>query len=125
MAQRLVRVICKKCKVIDENPDPYYLRLLDIKPEDIKGRPVYKGTGCSNCQNTGYRGRIGIFEMVEMNSQMRELAFKKATAGELRHAAKASGMRNLMEDGILKVFKGVSTAKEVAETAQSEGLMLE
>jgi type IV pilus assembly protein PilB len=125
MAQRLVRVICKKCKVIDENPDPYYLRLLDIKPEDLKGRPVYKGTGCSNCQNTGYRGRIGIFEMVEMNSQMRELAFKKATAGELRHAAKASGMRNLMEDGILKVFKGVSTAKEVAETAQSEGLMLE
>jgi type IV pilus assembly protein PilB len=125
MAQRLVRVICKKCKVVDENPDPHDLRLLNLKPEDLKGRPLYKGAGCPNCQNTGFKGRIGIFEMIEMNSQLRELAFKKATAGELRHAAKASGTRTLMDDGILKIFKGVTTAKEVAETAQAEGLMLD
>ena len=69
MAQRLIRVICKKCKVVDENPDPKHLRLLGIDPAEIKKRPVYKGAGCTACQNTGYRGRLGIFEMMEMNTR--------------------------------------------------------
>ncbi|MEN6332653.1 MAG: ATPase, T2SS/T4P/T4SS family, partial [Phycisphaerales bacterium] len=57
MAQRLVRIICKKCKVVDENPNPKHLRLLGIDPAEIKKRPVYKGAGCPACQNTGYKGR--------------------------------------------------------------------
>lgn len=125
MAQRLIRVICKKCKVVDENPDPHHLRLLNIDPAELKTHPVYKGAGCSVCQGTGFKGRIGIFEMVEMNNELRELAFKRATTGELRRAAKATGMRMLMEDGKLKIFKGVTTLAEVSETAQAESLITE
>jgi type IV pilus assembly protein PilB len=120
MAQRLIRVICDSCKVIDKNPDPQYLKLLRISPEDLRKRPIYKGTGCSKCQGTGFRGRLGIFEMVEMTNELRELAFSKAPITELRKAAIAAGMRTLMEDGKLKVFNGITTPKEVAETAQAE-----
>ncbi len=125
MAQRLIRVICKKCKVVDEEPDQQYLRLLNITPEDIKEHPIYKGAGCSQCQNTGFKGRLGIFEMIELNSEIRELAFKKAPTGELRKAAKASGMRALVDDGKIKIFRGVTTPAEVARIAQTEGLVVE
>jgi len=124
MAQRLVRVICDTCKVIDENPDPYHLRLLNISPEDIERHPVYKGTGCSQCQDTGFKGRIAIFEMVEMNSELRELAFTKAPTTELKKAAKAAGMRTLMEDGKIKIFKGTTTPEEVARITQTEGVVM-
>ncbi len=124
MAQRLVRVICKKCKVVDENPDPYNLQSLNITPEDLKKQPVYKGTGCGQCQHTGYKGRIAIFEMFEMNNELRELAFAKAPTTELRKAAKASGMRTLMEDGKLKIFKGTTTPAEVVRITQTEGVVV-
>ena len=125
MAQRLVRVICKKCRTIDENPNPHFLRLLDIDPEEVKKNPVYKGAGCSACQNTGYKGRLGIFEMLEMNAEMRELAFKRAPTTELRKAARAGGMRTLTYDGKLKIFKGITTAEEVSRIAQAEGVVEE
>jgi len=125
MAQRLIRVICKKCKVVDEHPDPQHLRLLDINPAELKDHPVYKGAGCSACQGTGFKGRLGIFEMVELNSELRELAFKRAPTSDLRRAAKATGMRTLMEDGKLKIFKGVTTPAEVSETAQTESIQVE
>jgi type IV pilus assembly protein PilB len=125
MAQRLVRVICNNCKVPDNDPDPQYLRLLDITPEDVEGHTIYKGTGCNQCQGTGYRGRIGIFEMVEMNNELRELAFAKAPTGELRKAARAGGMRTLMDDGKIKIFKGISTPEEVAKTTQTEDILIE
>jgi len=123
MAQRLIRVICKKCKTVDPDPDPRQMQLLGITPEEAKKQTFYKGAGCSVCQGTGYKGRLGIFEMVEMNTRLRELAFKKATSTELRLAAKASGMRMLVEDGKLKVFKGISTLSEVATTAQVEDVV--
>jgi type IV pilus assembly protein PilB len=125
MAQRLIRVICKKCKVVDENPNPFHLRLLGIDPAETKKRPVYKGAGCPACHNTGYKGRLGIFEMIEMNNELRELAYKRAPTSELRTAARASGMRTLAEDGVLKVFTGVSTPEEVSRTAQVEGVVEE
>lgn len=125
MAQRLIRVICKKCKVVDEHPDPHHLRLLNIDSEEVKKRPVYKGAGCSVCQNTGYKGRLGIFEMIEMNTELRELAFKRAPTSELRDAAEASGMRTLAEDGKIKVFKGITTPEEVSRITQSEGVVVE
>ncbi|MCJ7692397.1 MAG: Flp pilus assembly complex ATPase component TadA [Sedimentisphaerales bacterium] len=125
MAQRLVRVICKNCKVVDENPDPYYLRLLGITSEDVEKHPVYKGTGCSQCQNTGFKGRKGAFELVELNREIRELAFEKAPTSELRKAAKAAGMRTLMEDGKIKLFEGITTPEEVARISQTEGVVVE
>jgi type IV pilus assembly protein PilB len=125
MAQRLIRVICTNCKVIDEDPDPQHLRMLNITPEDIEKRPIYKGTGCGQCQDTGYKGRIAAFEMFEMNSEIRELAFKKAPTSELRKTAKASGMRTLMEDGKIKIFKGITTPAEVVRITQSEGVVVD
>ncbi len=120
MAQRLVRVICSKCKVIDENPDMSLLKQIDITPEDIKKQPIYKGAGCSNCQKTGFKGRLAVFEMVELNSKIRELAFEKAASTELRKACRASGMRTLREDGRLKVLRGITTAAEVISITQAE-----
>jgi type IV pilus assembly protein PilB len=125
MAQRLVRVICSKCKTVDDNPDPHALHMLNITPEDIKKNAIYKGTGCSQCQQTGYKGRLGIFEMFEMNSELRELAFARAPTTELRKAAQASGMRNLVGDGKIKVFKGITTPQELARIAQTEGALVE
>jgi type IV pilus assembly protein PilB len=125
MAQRLIRVICKKCKIVDENPDMEALKMLNVSPEEAKKHTFYKGKGCNTCQGTGYKGRLGIFEMVEMNTQLRELAFRKATHSELKAAARASGMRTLMEDGKLKVFKGTTTPQEVARIAQAEGITID
>jgi type IV pilus assembly protein PilB len=125
MAQRLVRKICANCKTIDKNPDPHYLRLLDIDPKEIKERPIYKGEGCSVCQGTGYKGRMALFEMLEMNNQVRELAFARAPSTELRKAALASGMQSLLVDGKRKVFKGMTTLNEVAKTSQAEGLVVD
>ncbi|MCH7558486.1 MAG: Flp pilus assembly complex ATPase component TadA [Planctomycetes bacterium] len=124
MAQRLVRIICKKCKVVDENPDPYLLQSLNITPEDLEKQHVYKGAGCGQCQHTGYKGRIAIFEMFEMNNEIRELAFAKAPTTELRKAAKASGMRTLMDDGMLKIFKGTTTPAEIVRITKTEGAMV-
>lgn len=120
MAQRLIRVICKNCKTVDENPDPAALKLLNITSDELKKHRIYKGAGCSKCQGTGYKGRRGVFEMVELNNEIRELAFSRAPTAELRKAAVAGGMRTLMMDGRLKVFSGLTTPEEVARIAQSE-----
>jgi type IV pilus assembly protein PilB len=125
MAQRLVRIICKRCRTVDENPDMKLLRSLGITPEQLKKTPVYKGAGCSQCQKTGYKGRIAIFEMFEMNTEIRELAFSKAPTTELRKAARAGGMRTLRDDGILKIFNGITTPAEVVRITQSEGMVVD
>jgi type IV pilus assembly protein PilB len=110
---------------VEDEPDPYYMRLLNITPADIKKHPIYKGTGCSKCQGTGFKGRLAIFEMVELNSEIRELAFSKAPTMEIRKACVASGMRTLMEDGKIKIFNGTTTPQEVAEIAQTEAILVE
>jgi type IV pilus assembly protein PilB len=125
MAQRLLRTICKECKAIDPAPDRLVLRLLGITDADLAGQHVYHGLGCNRCNHTGYRGRQGIFEMLEMSNEIRELAFNRAPTNELRKAAVASGMRTLLEDGKLKILRGITTPKEVATTAQSEGILAE
>jgi len=125
MAQRLVRVICSNCKEVDEEPDRHYLKLLGISPEDIKKHPIYKGAGCSQCQGTGYKGRIAAFELIELNRELRELAFARAPTTELRKVAGAGGMRTLMDDGKIKIFRGTTTPEEVAKIAQSEEVVLD
>jgi type IV pilus assembly protein PilB len=125
MAQRLVRVICKNCKVIDENPDLEALALLNLDEHDLKKRPIYKGAGCKQCQGTGFKGRIGAFEMLELNNEIRELAFKKAPTTEVRKAAIAGGMRTLMEDGKRKIFEGVTTPHEIVKISQTEEVVID
>jgi len=123
MAQRLVRVICKNCKTIDERPNPQYLRMLNISEEDVRKHKIYKGKGCTQCQGMGYKGRIGVFEMLEMNTEIRELAFAKAPAAEIRKAAVASGMRVLGDDGVLKIYNGTTTPDEIVKISQMEGIV--
>ena len=125
MAQRLIRTICKECREIDPAPDKFILRLVGLDPEKIDTYKIYKGRGCKACNNTGYRGRVGIFEMMEMNSELRELAFNRSPANKLRQAAKAGGMKGLLEDGKIKILKGVTTPEEIARIAQSEGVVME
>ncbi len=123
MAQRLIRIICPECKEIDPAPDKFILRMLGITDADLEGKHIYRGTGCQRCTGTGYRGRQGIFEMLEMNNELRELAFKRAPTNQLRRAARASGMRSLLEDGKLKILRGVTTPDEVARITQEEGMV--
>ncbi len=78
MAQRLIRTLCTKCKVPDTEPDAMWLKLAGIKPEDLAGRNVCKPKGCEYCNGLGFRGRIGIFEMMYMTSELRNLAFERA-----------------------------------------------
>jgi type IV pilus assembly protein PilB len=125
MAQRLVRVICQECKEIDPAPDRFILKMLGITDEDLAGRHIYRGRGCQRCGNIGYRGRQGIFEMLEMNNELRELAFRRAPTNQLRRAARASGMRTLLEDGKIKILRGVTTPDEVVRVAQLEGVLVE
>ncbi len=123
MAQRLVRVICADCKQEDKNPDPRTLRLLGLTEEELEGKTISKGAGCKRCHNTGYRGRLGIFEMVLMNTELRDLAYKQAAAVELRAAARAAGMRTLLEDGKLKILHGVTTPEDLLRVTQAEGIV--
>ncbi|MBI4717366.1 MAG: type II/IV secretion system protein [Planctomycetes bacterium] len=123
MAQRLIRVICTECKVEDKNPSPRTLRLLGFTEAELAGKTIWKGAGCKRCNGTGYRGRVGAFEMVLMNSQLRELAFNSAPASQLRAAARAAGMRTLLEDGKLKILRGVTTPEDLLRVTQAEGVV--
>ncbi|MFO0838638.1 MAG: ATPase, T2SS/T4P/T4SS family [Phycisphaerae bacterium] len=125
LAQRLVRVICTECREIDPAPDRFVLKLLGITDKDLEGRHIYKGRGCNRCSNIGFRGRQGLFEMMELNNEIRELAFHRAPTNQIRKAALASGMRSLLHDGKLKILRGVTTPQEVARIAQMEGIVLE
>ena len=80
----------------------------------------YKGAGCAACSETGYKGRQGIFEMLVMNDQLRELIFKGVPSGELREAARKFGMRTLREDGTKKVLAGITTIDEVMRITQTD-----
>jgi len=125
MGQRLVRVICKECKEVDPSPDRFILKLLGMTDEMLEGHNIYRGRGCNRCSNTGYRGRQGIFEMLEMNNEIRELAFNRAPTNQLRRAAIAGGMRTLLEDGQLKIIRGVTTPAELVRITQMEGIVAE
>jgi len=125
MAQRLIRIICQECIEDNPTPNPQLLRLLDFKGEELEGKSLKRGAGCKRCGNTGFRGRMGIFEMLTMNNELRELAFNRASTSQIRRAARASGMKNLLEDGKLKILRGVTTLEEVARHAQAEGVLVD
>ncbi len=122
MAQRLIRVLCPKCKQPDTEPDPMWLKLAGIQPADLRDKIVFKPRGCDYCTGTGFRGRVGIFEMMHMNGELRNLAFERAATNKIRKAALASGMKSLLMDGRLKVLNGTTTAEEVVKVAQVEGI---
>ena len=125
MGQRLVRVICKECKEVDPAPDRFVLKMLGFTDDELAGREIYRGRGCDRCGGIGYRGRQGLFEMLEMNNEIRELAFKRSPTNKVRRAARAGGMRTLLEDGKMKILRGITSPAEVARIAQMEGVLTE
>ena len=117
MAQRLVRVVCGKCKQ-PHQPSEAQLEAAGVTPEMAASATFMKGVGCSHCGKKGYRGRIGIYELMLMTSKVRELAFQGASTVEIRKAAVAGGMTTLYEDGIAKAMAGITTLEEVFRVAK-------
>jgi type IV pilus assembly protein PilB len=121
MAQRLVRKVCPKCKARVE-PPAHILAGLGLRPEIAKKANFMKGKGCAHCNKTGYRGRFGIYELMIMTSQIREMTFKGEPTLNLRRVARKQGMRTLFEDGMIKAIKGLTTLEEVMRITQHEQL---
>ncbi len=114
IAQRLVRRICTDCKEAYE-PTDEELYELELTRTSTEGRVFYFGKGCKKCNNTGYRGRIAIFEQFLMNNRLRDMIMNSASTAELRNAAKEDGMRSLRDSGLLHIYDGVSTIEEVVK----------
>lgn len=111
-AQRLIRRVCKDCKREHPTP-PEALMEVGFTAEDAKTLKTFKGKGCSTCNNTGYKGRIGLYEVMEVNDEIRELILIGASSLELRKKAIEDGMITLRESGLQKVRNGLTTLEEV------------
>jgi general secretion pathway protein E/type IV pilus assembly protein PilB len=119
MAQRLVRRVCAKCKE-PYTPTTYEMQMLKLKTEEVQKTTIYKGRGCGDCARTGYRGRMGIYEVFQIDEEVRHLIYEKVPANVLRARAREMGMRTLREDGVRKVMAGMTTPEEVILTTQGD-----
>jgi type IV pilus assembly protein PilB len=119
MAQRLVRLVCPKCREPDQ-PTAAEIKAAGLTPERLKTATFYRGRGCQHCHHTGYRGRTGIFELMKMNSTLRELTFKREPTQVIRRYARMFGMRTLLEDGVEKACRGMTTLEEVLSICHHE-----
>ncbi|MFN3532319.1 MAG: GspE/PulE family protein [Candidatus Brocadia sp.] len=112
MAQRLVRMICTNCKE-PVNYRPEQLLEMGFEIETLKDVSFYRGKGCKNCNNIGYYGRIGIYELLDMNETLRDMAYRMSTTNDIRRVARTLGMTTLKEDGLRKARDGKTTLEEV------------
>ncbi len=119
VGQRLVRKICPSCKTAFE-PNEGQLKDLRLTEEEIKGKKFYYGRGCSKCNGTGYKGRIGIFEIMVFNDEIRELVMNRASTNVLRVAALKAGMKPLRENGLAFIYDGITTIDEIAKETMIE-----
>lgn len=120
VAQRLVRKLCDKCKVEDKLL-PEQLMDLGFLEDEVKKIKVYKPEGCSHCSNTGYKGRIAIYEVLQINDRMRELILDRSQSKEIKREAVAKGMSTLRRSGLNKIKEGTTSVEEVLrETIKDE-----
>jgi type IV pilus assembly protein PilB len=112
VAQRLARKICNHCKT-EYAPTAEQLMELGLTPEDVRGKKFYYGKGCENCNSTGYRGRVGLFEIMVFNDEIRDLIMNSASTAVLRDACRKAGMKTLRENGLAAIYDGVTTIDEV------------
>jgi type IV pilus assembly protein PilB len=119
IAQRLVRTVCKQCKEFYE-PKEEELMELNLRPAQVAGKKFPRGKGCDNCNNSGYRGRMAIFEIMTMDDTMREMVMKNANTAVLRRYARQRGMRSLRESGMMAIYEGLTTVDEVLRETLSE-----
>ena len=119
VAQRLVRRICMRCKT---RFDPTEAQLMELKllPADVQGKEFYYGKGCSKCNGTGYRGRVGLFEIMLFNDEIRDLIMNQASTAVLREAGVKNGMRLLRENGLAAIYDGITTIDEIAKETMME-----
>jgi type IV pilus assembly protein PilB len=120
VAQRLVRKICQRCKQ-PYDPAEEELMRLQLRPEDIEGRQLYRGAGCDYCNQSGYKGRLGIFEIMTLDDEMRELIMQSASTQVLANEAKKRGMRPLRQAGLLAMYDGITSIDEVVRETLVEG----
>ena len=119
VAQRLMRKICSNCKVPTE-VHPEALREIGLDPEKVKDWTFYKGKGCSECNGTGYKGRIGIYEVLTISPEIREMILNKAPLDEIKKKAIEQGMITLRQAAILKLKRGLTTVDEVLRVTTEE-----
>ncbi len=119
VAQRLVRKICEGCKTAFE-PTEAQLMELGLTPTDVKGKIFYYGRGCNKCNNTGYRGRTGLFEIMVFTDEIRELIMNQASTSLLREAGQKAGMKLLRDNGLAAIYDGITTIEEVVKETMSE-----
>ncbi len=113
MAQRLVRTICVRCKT-PYTPEPAELLEIGLEPAKMQGVPFYKGKGCDQCRNTGFKGRLGLFEILTSTPELREMIARRASIMDITNYVRTKqGMRTMLEDGYQKIAAGLTTPKEV------------
>jgi general secretion pathway protein E len=121
LAQRLVRVICPDCRE-EAPPDRSVLKDLGISEGAPAGKNISRGKGCAQCDFTGYRGRLGIFEFLTMSDVVKEMVLEKKSTNIIKEKARSEGMTVLREDGMKKVLAGITTVEEVMRVTQDEAL---
>ena len=112
LAQRLVRRICKECKE-EYIPDAEALADLELTSDQIVGKTFYRGSGCDKCSGSGYKGRLGLYELLIMTDELRDLVVRNASTEEIRDLARKAGMVTLRDSGMVNMFEGHTTADEV------------
>ena len=113
MAQRLLRKICPNC-VAPYNPTPADLQRIGYAPQDIRNAEFRKGSGCAHCQYTGYRGRVGVFELLILDEQVRSSIIEQKTSQDIRQiSTESTGLVTLLEDGLVKAAAGHTSIEEV------------
>jgi type IV pilus assembly protein PilB len=115
LAQRLIRMICRECRE-EVKVSPKILAGLMISPEEIDGFRVFGGKGCSLCNGTGYKGRVGLYEVMPVRDELKELVLSRASNFDLKKKAIAAGMTTLRRAGIAKIKEGMTTIEEVLRT---------
>ena len=120
VGQRLVRTICVHCKEKYEPTDDMLMQL-NLTKEDVRDKSFFYGKGCDKCNNTGYKGRTAVFEIMAMSDRIRELLTQRASTSAIRQIAREQGMRTMRESGLLKIFDGVSTIEEVVRETLMAG----
>jgi type IV pilus assembly protein PilB len=114
LAQRLVRKICEDCRTEFE-PSPDLLMELNLRPEDVRGKTFYYGRGCDRCNNTGHRGRMGLFELLPVDDDLRDQISAGASTDALRAFCRRKGMSSLRESGMRAIYKGLTTIEQVVQ----------
>lgn len=113
LAQTLVRRVCSNCKENYEVPASHLRRFGYNAPDPNAMVQLTRGKGCEMCRNTGYRGRIGLFELVTMNAELADRVVLRASVKDLKESVKANSMKELREDGLIKILQGLTTPEEV------------